>query len=924
VTLQNALAEYGLKRNERIDSYLSQFGPSTGSSAEWIGKAARDLAEFYGIPDVIIKFVYADYVGDVPRKKDNWDAIIGTSRTFKDFVDILVNSGKLPGEYLQRSQEGAYGGIEELVLKTKPFNLASFLENYRIQYYEYAAEKGSLIDAAKTYHIKTTTAIESEIKRLIPPTFDKERRLTTLFEKASPLLGVEETILILIFYEREGASDEREQAWASVKRSRPIDHQPDSPDGTNSFATDALGHLTRILIDGGLVDIPEEYPREGAIQYVTRVLGAQPDFTLPIARSEIRQAFSSLRSEKDSLLRTLSANNIPLSEGDRAEFEKKLPGGDTLSSLAASLVGPTKVPDFILLLLYYDFTAQTRKRDDLFEGLKRESAKLSALARELLNRKLVSIVERNERENSENISNLAAYLFTAKEFTKPVIDSTFSDYSRLFEYSRAVLDFQKAQKICGDISKASFAQVLEQVPRPETDFANFVRVVELQLREFSVMKLDSWLEPTALAVATAFLVAKEDVFLADVACRRTAANSRSVKILYEHSWINDDEQHKSPTDRTPFSAAIQRAIDGSNPRTEYLEDFQRGLASGFLFRRISEIPIMRLHRIEDKVSSALTRMDFEKRLTAHLQALKRFLQSELRSDIIMESLRMQLVTAYAITVPTRADVISGVIEALLPKVCEELAANEPSYKDLFIEEEATQPKIGQYTRLGVVPYGMSFSTFSQKMRHAYRIATDRFSESGGMKHPKEDYVANIIRIFPTDAYFKQLEPSLEGMSKREEEFLAELIEPILLKKFGEVRTAEILASLKTKEEDQVAMRGVLAKLYDTSGALYLLSRDEFDGAVSSPSLVDYIREGKFDIELANYFNKSKLSDLATTVFRSAKNDKKDEEAIRARVTKGVQQISASIHARPSSEEVQRTSNVTFRVLYDIGMILDGL
>jgi hypothetical protein len=322
----------------------------------------------------------------------------------------------------------------------------------------------------------------------------------------------------------------------------------------------------------------------------------------------------------------------------------------------------------------------------------------------------------DEREKSENISNLAAYLFTAKEFTKPVIDSIFSDYSRLFEYSRSVLDFQKAQKICGDSSSASFARVLEQVPRPETDFfANFVRMVELQLGEFSVMKLESWLEPTALAVATAFLVTKEDVFLADVACRRSAANSRSVKILYEHSWINDDEQHKPPTDRTTFSVAIQRAIDGSNPRTEYLGDFQRGLASGFLFRRISEIPITRLHRIEDKVSKALTEMDFEKRLTAHLQALKRFLQSELRSSIIIESLRMQLVTAYAITVPTPADVISGVIKPLLPKVCEELAANEPSYKDLFIEDEATQPKIGKYTRLGVVPYGMNFSTFSQKM-----------------------------------------------------------------------------------------------------------------------------------------------------------------------------------------------------------------
>jgi hypothetical protein len=193
-----------------------------------------------------------------------------------------------------------------------------------------------------------------------------------------------------------------------------------------------------------------------------------------------------------------------------------------------------------------------------------------------------------------------------------------------------------------------------------------------------------------------------------------------------------------------------------------------------------------------------------------------------------------------------------------------------------------------------------------------------------MKHPKEDYVANIIRIFPTDAYFKQLEPSLEGKNKSAEEFLAELIEPILLKKFGEVRAAEILASLKTKEEDQVAMRGVLAKLYDTSGALYLLSKDEFDGALSSPSLGDYIRDGKFDIELANSFNKTKLSDLATTVFRSARSSQKEEGAIRDRLSKSVEQISASIRALPSPQELQRTSDVTFRVLFDVGMILDGL
>jgi hypothetical protein len=931
VTLRNALAEYGLEKSDRVEAYLSRFGPSTGTDTEWIGRAASDLAVIYTIPVSIVRFAYADYVGDGPAKRDNWSAITGTPKIFQAFVDVLVNSGKLPGEYYEKGK-GAYGGIEELVRKTDPFSLSSFLENYNIQYYEYAAEKDSLFDAFKTYHMKTTAAIESEIKRLVPPTFEKERRLDTLFAKASSHTGTEESILKLIFYEREAVSDKRERAWAAVKKgndeSQSSDEPQDLPNGADKEPEGALEHFTRVLVDGGLVDVPEDYSHEEATNYIVEVLRIQPDFTLPTGKSEVRQAFSSLRSEKDSLLRTLAANNIPLAEGDRAAFAKLLPVGETLSTLVTSLVNPTTVPDYIIRLFYYDFTAQPRKRDDYFGDLKQDKAKLNALAQELLNRKLVSTVERNEKEKSENAYNLAAYLLTQKEFAKPVIDSIFSDYSRLFEYSKAVLKFQRAQKVCRDDSDAGFAEVLEQVPHPEADFfSNFVHIVGVQLRQFSEIKLEAegWLEPTALAVATSFLVTTEDVFLADVACRRTAVNSRAVKILYEYSWINEDEQHKSPTDRTPFSVAVQRAIDGSNPRIEYEGDFQRGLASGFLFRKISEIPITRLHRIEDKVSKVLSEVDFEKRLTAHLQALKTFLQSELRSGIIMESLRMQLVTAYAITVPTSADVISGIIEPLLPKVCDELAKKDASYEGLFIDDEATQPKIGKYTRLGVVPYGMSFSTFSQLIKHAYQIATDRFAEGGGMqKHKREDYLANIIRIFPTEAYFKQLEPSTEGKSKTAEEFLSELIEPILLRKFGEVRTAEILASLKTKEEDQVAMRGVLAKLYDTSGALYLISKDEFDGAVSSPSLGQYIRTGRFDADLARSFGKTKLSELATTIFRSAKRSQSEEEIVRKKLANSIEQIGYAIRARLSSGEIENTSKVAFAVLFDIGMILDGL
>ncbi|MGA2876540.1 MAG: hypothetical protein ABSE82_13505, partial [Nitrososphaerales archaeon] len=304
-------------------------------------------------------------------------------------------------------------------------------------------------------------------------------------------------------------------------------------------------------------------------------------------------------------------------------------------------------------------------------------------------------------------------------------------------------------------------------------------------------------------------------------------------------------------------------------------------------------------------------------------ALATFLRSELKGGVIMESLRMQLVTAYAITLPTKANVISGVIEQRLPAVCEDLAKTEPTFKDLFIKMEANQPTIGMYTRLGVVPFKMSFNEFSGKFRRAYRLAVQQYSDTGSMIRPLEEYVANVIRIFPTDAYFKQLEPPSTTNAKSAEDFLSDLIEPIMLKKFGEIRTAEILASLNAAEEGQVAMRAVLATLYDTEGALYLISKDLYDTVLESPALREHVVEGRFDSELADSFGKKSLSDLALTVFGSAETSEEDKKAVQVKLTKSIEQMRTRTRPHASQTEIEGISRVTFQSLYDIGMILSG-
>ncbi|MGA2876607.1 MAG: hypothetical protein ABSE82_13845, partial [Nitrososphaerales archaeon] len=566
VTLRNALSEYELTGNKIVEAYLSHFGPPTGEASDWIGKAANDLAETSGIPSVIIKFVHADYVGDDPARKDHWKAIIDSPKTFRSFVDVVLNSGKLPGDYRERNLS-TYGGIEELMLKTTPFSLSSFLDTYNIQYYEYAAEKDSLLDAAKTYRIKTSPAMEVEIKSLVPSTFGKEKRLNALFAKASSLFGVEETILRLIFYEREAISGKKAKVWSAMKRGESELQVPPKSEGaskTTSKREEVMRHFASILMDGGLVDVPTEYSGSDTVKYVVKALSVLPDFSLPAVKSEIRQAFNSLKAEKDSLLRTLAANNIPLGEGERGEFAKLLPIGNSLDNLIESLVKFTKVKDYVILLFYYDFTAQLRKRDDYFLDIRDKPDRLSYLADVLLTKRLVSASSRTEREEADNVSNLTAYMTTIGAFSKTDIDSIFSDYGKLFEYTKGVFHFMIEQKICKDTPGSKFGTVLEQVPHPEKEFfANVIKIVMVQIKSFSEMTLtDDWLEPVALAVTTTFLVTKEDVFLGDSACRHTSSDTRAVKILYDYSCMNDDEQHKSQTERTAFAEIVKQTIGG--------------------------------------------------------------------------------------------------------------------------------------------------------------------------------------------------------------------------------------------------------------------------------------------------------------------------------------------------------------------------
>jgi hypothetical protein len=521
------------------------------------------------------------------------------------------------------------------------------------------------------------------------------------------------------------------------------------------------------------------------------------------------------------------------------------------------------------------------------------------------------------------VSNLSAYLRTVSVFVREEISSTFSRYRQLFEYSKSILQFLKGQNICKKEAELSFEKLLAQ-PFPDRDFLSRLQLaIQLLIDEFSSLspRTAEWIEPITQASIAIYLDERGD-FLRYSMNQRVAGIGRVVQILYECSWTNDDEQDKISEDKTRLDRIINRVIDGEKRSDSFLTAFTRALTLGFLYRKIREIPDTTMRHIDQQVNSVANQMDFKAKLEKRLSALGTILESQLTSGTIMESLRMQLVGAYTITVPTGANVIGAIVKDLLPDTCRELAESDQGYAGLFLKSEGEEVSVGRYTRIGVVPFRMDFKEFANRLENAYRSAVRKYEQSGGMqsrKHSMEEYVANVIRIFPTSAYFRQLTP-FEG--KKAEDILANILRPLMIEKFGRIRTLQIIASLTAPDVERMSMRNTLANLYNSNSSIYLIAKNEFDGVLSSPTLTEFIRQKRLDETLIDQFNGQRLSDLAITIYRSSNMSGPD--SIKQNLQKKISDMCRSMRARPADDEIQKVSVIIFEALYDVGMFLDVL
>jgi hypothetical protein len=909
-TLRNALTRYGFRLSPEANKCLTWFGPLTDSDTEWIKDVAIKLSALIETPWQIIVLAYADYKGDTQLAKNTWVNILKERTLVSSLAKMLVKNKTIETEHFEEGLD-KYEAIEKIIAIDEPFNLDAFKKVYGKFYGSYSNEKKNLIDALRVYGFEIGADLEGRINKHVPKSFEEKERLESLFiiplkDFTSEEFIVSIEMIELAYFEHAGEKQKRVQAWEELRKNN-------------------LDALSTVLIDHELVDIPTQYEDKSAevTKFISSIIEPMPDFTILRAKIAVKQKFVLLDEIKRNFTRSLKFNKI-------TDFEEKdmislLPYDLKVEVIAEWLQIQVEIPTSILLLFYFDYI-QDKRRKGQFISIRdsinkpQESNDLKRLSQLMINLEIIKGETKSSDTNRISaISNLFLLLKELEDYDRLEIQNTFTEYNKLLDYSKEIVGFLKLQGFVSYTIDIDFTEILKIVKLAQKDIFNRLQIItsEVISKKTQTINFPESQKSITLATLTLHLVSRRDL-LQDDACISSSSDILASRILYQFSRVNDEEEQKGIRNKTRFVEIVQKTIDGTFEDYKYYEAFQKELHSGYLYQRISHLLEARLQAIDERIGD---KEELEKKIKTYSGAVNTFLDSKLKANVILESLRMQLVSAYMITNPSSGDVITGVIDDCLNDACEEL-----SYQGFLLLSDQS---FGRGTRVGIVPFRMDFTKFSSKFEKAFKLAVEKHFDPEG-KHKIQDYSGNLIRIFPSDAYFRRIDYAAPQISDDMDEtnlpddHPVKIVRKLVLKHFGPIHNLELLASLKSPEDKTLAMKSLLHTFFDANSTIYLMAEQQVNGLIAGSRFIEYIKSGKLDQDLVSEFGCATRSQLALTIYKAAGKDGQRTTVIKQKMAEELVKIIRQDGSRLNDDVINGLGSTIFQVLYDIGLVLNGL
>ena len=874
---QYMLRRFKFEEDAKLSSELVHYSSVSINDDIWADDLLKMVQKSKGVSAEILKLVYYESMSRTATTATYWEAIRKDPDKLGEFARLLVrhNLVTAPNEREQtiNSLSALLMGIPEYDLENARSRANTFFEDLKIF-------KSAAINHLGHYGL-TFKQRESEILELVPKSINSTEWRREVTDKIAEILGLDSAYVALLVNESLGDYEASLAAWNSiVERSE-----------FQGFA--------RLLVKNGVVRSAAD--SEVAITRLTVVMKSTKDrFSFRDVSTDFAKLEAEILRVRRSIIYCCNQYSIQV---DSAAFGLDfVPHSteDIESEFVERAAGQLQSDSTIFRLLYATSTGSL-EANELFESTKKNQ-KLTQLSDFLLVHKLLPSVPFSE--------NLASLLSLYTSFDLREVSNAFDYYDRLNMLSRNLVVFVMENSL-GNPSTLAFQDVVRICPiNQKIRFEEgVIRLLsELTNQGLTAENLSSVERLEVVTASAALILYIQNDPAASSLCKRVGFMKLGSRVLYEYAKLADEV---GLTQIKPTILGALKVAPSPLDNDRHYDSFVAELMSGILHVKVTYLLSKQVAEIKDLLDS-LERRGFEaERVTENLrESVNDTLEKQVDNDIVSDLLLRQVLSAYVITVPSTDPVIS-LVDDYLDDAAESLAKekDDPSFRMLIMIKKG----LGSWTRVGLVPFGITFEEFTTRYEEVADKARATYRSNNPMS--SETLTHFLVRVLPSSdamkVVFQDPQRKLSPITT-----VRELIE----EKMPGVDSLQVLTVTQSTGNSTVKLRAVIESVIDSNkSSIRALLGEPFVGQFTGkyPWLNGVFERKTVEARLFEEFGTNRLSTLSTSV---AKLGRADEAAVQSRLRKCLEKSIPKSQSL-ADDEIRLLTGLIYQSLRGIGVVL---
>ena len=799
----------------------------------WLTSSIQQMKTFYPtIDESIFQLCYYDFFEKKQLLEPLWKGIKNDDKLLTQLALILIRNNVLCNG---QQDEKSIPSLVKLMKRIDSFSLSEVQTRSAIFFDKLAEFKTTCLIHLGFYGLRIVT-LQDALMEYVPKSSDPDEWRDESLLFIGTLTSKDSDIISLLV--KDGIGDTgRVTAWKKI------------------IQDNKLEALANVLAIERLHKQTFEFEDTAFVAHITRSLASLGD---TFSVSEVEENVAQIERT------ILSTQKIVVSCAERYRIEKKdlsfaksfIPSRrDAVASEFIKEAADKYSIDYALLsFLYTTMTSNTDEINESYQNLIKEDVKL--LCDFLMNRNFVP-----KGDFAPNIEvllkkqksfELLGFMQQATFYEK--ISLSLNSLSGLLTLNGIrndnQIDFQELINLCPVDSSRSFEEEL-------VFLASHIIKSRFGQEELGTSKT----KELATAATLLFLQLENNPAFRPL-CESLYYMEFGSRVLYTHLFQAEERIGSQIATLKEAAEAVLSPIRKEN-QFMHFEHFQAQLIKRELPKTASSMLSVQLESIRQDFQKAQENGLEKNVLENYVIPISDMLNQKINETIVKDFLTTKVLTAYLITVPMNfpgMGFLSDAGETFIPESAKNLfeSTGDETYLALLRVDKGT----GKSTRIGIVPFGMTFNEFANKLERLLQTAVKLANNAPSSTHRYPDPLPYyLVRIFPSEDALQEIMHS-DKVEKSPFGIIRDMVKDVT-----GTESISLLSLLERTGTSNVALKQVIESIIDhPESNLATLAKDIIDQLFTQfPNTKKLFEEGKVDKALFKIYNVDKLSLLCTTL-----------------------------------------------------------